>query len=327
VSQRIVVYGSDSGLEIWAPALSQIPGYEACCVAEHSSDNILAGLLRARSLGDVRRAARGARAIVAISALLGALVAVTGSRSPVVAIDVGAVRLAQTHRRVGRLPVALVLRLPTLVVGVSEAHGKALEALRPRRIRVVRQPARQPGCRWDPNRRAPYVLTVGTSGRDLGLLSEAARGLPFDALIVEGGWELVPARARSIPEDVPSNVKVQGRVDRDEYLRLLAGASAVVLPLQQSDYPVGITVLLDAMAAGVPVVATAVHSIAEYQGDETAFLVPAGDAAALAVALRVAVEDHDRATEVAEAARHHVARIAAPEVVGAQFAGILAGLA
>lgn len=191
---------------------------------------------------------------------------------------------------------------------------------------MIRQPMRPPPCAWQPDRRAPYVVSVGSSGRDLGSLCAAAWGLPFSVRIIEGGRELVPAVRTRMTDQLPSNVKRYGRVAWDVYLRLLAGASAVVLPLRYSDYPVGVTVLLDAMAAGIPVVATAVPSVTDYQGESTAFMVPVGDASALASALRVAVEDRDQATRVAEAARRHLERIVAPELIAAQFAGVLGEL-
>jgi glycosyltransferase involved in cell wall biosynthesis len=325
VSRRVVVFGSNSGLAIWGPSLVNIPGFDAECVPGPSSARSTLRLPFVNLLREVRRASSGADAVIVVSALLAACVAATENRTPVVAIDVGAARLAETHQRLGRWPMAILLGLPTVIVGVTAAHAAALSAIGSGsgRVAVVRQPARPPACSWRPNRSSPYVVSVGRSGRDLGLLSAAAVGLPFDVRIVEGGRELVPGPGTKLPDPLPSNVKRHGRVTWDTYLRLLEGASAVVLPLRYSDYPVGVTVLLDAMAAGIPVVATAVPSVTEYQAEATAFTVPVGDATALARTLLMVVEDRDQAASVAETGRRHLEAIAAPSVVAARFATVL----
>jgi glycosyltransferase involved in cell wall biosynthesis len=327
MSGRIVAFGSDSGLDIWGSSLSLIPGFETECVRDNSSDQRSSWLSVPDALREVRRAAKRADAVIAISSLLGACLAATRPGSPVVAIDVAAARVAATHRHLGPLSMTLMLRLPRLVVGVTTAHGAALAELRPRGIHVVRQPARPPACAWEPDRVDPYVLSVGGSGRDLGMLVDAARRLPFRVDIIEGGNELVPAPGTGLPVEHPPNVKHYGRVGRDAYLQLLSGASAVVLPLRYSAYPVGVTVLLDAMATGIPVVATEVPSVMEYQGEGTAFTVPVGDTRALTEALCIAVDDRDRAGRVAEAGQSHLAQISAPSVVAARFADVLRELA
>jgi glycosyltransferase involved in cell wall biosynthesis len=64
--------------------------------------------------------------------------------------------------------------------------------------------------------------------------------------------------------------------------------------------------LLEAMAAGVPVVATRVHGIPEIVDDSTAQLVPPGEPRALAHAISVLVDDPALAADQAHAARRRV---------------------
>ena len=64
--------------------------------------------------------------------------------------------------------------------------------------------------------------------------------------------------------------------------------------------------LLEAMATGVPVVATAVGGVPEVAPPGTAELVGAGDHEALAAAILRLAEDPGRASRQATAARRHV---------------------
>ncbi len=73
---------------------------------------------------------------------------------------------------------------------------------------------------------------------------------------------------------------------------------------------------VEALAAGLPVVATGSGALAELEGDVT--LVAAGDVAALATAARAVVEDPDAGAAALTAAR----RRAAPEVVAPRLAAL-----
>jgi hypothetical protein len=323
--RRVVVYGSDSGFRIWGQAVNAIPGYEAVWAEYPASSAGPLNPVPLSSIRSMRRAAHDADAILSLSTLLGAAAAVTTRRVPVVAIDVGAARLAEIYGpRVGRLAAILARPLAALIA-LTTAHAALLDTIvaGPRHARVVHQPASSPAYPWEPDRYTPYLLCAGSSGRDLGLLCDAARDLTIEVRLIEGGRELIPARGTRVPATYPANVIRYGAVSRQTYLGLLRGATALVHPLPRSDYPVGITVLLDAMAAGVPVVATDVSSVREYQGDGTAAIVPAGDAAAMAEVMRRVAADEPWAQSLSEAARRHVERIASPAVVGVQLGAIL----
>jgi phosphatidylinositol alpha-mannosyltransferase len=67
-------------------------------------------------------------------------------------------------------------------------------------------------------------------------------------------------------------------------------------------------ILTEAMAAGAPVVASALDSFRRVLDDGRAgLLTPPGDAVALAAALRELLEDHERRARLAAAARERVA--------------------
>jgi glycosyltransferase involved in cell wall biosynthesis len=87
-----------------------------------------------------------------------------------------------------------------------------------------------------------------------------------------------------------------------ELLALYRGASLLLLPMLDC---VGNSVLLEAVACGLPVVATDVGAIPEYVRPEFADLLPPGDDAGLAEAvLRVAGDPRERARRSAAARRH-----------------------
>ncbi len=97
----------------------------------------------------------------------------------------------------------------------------------------------------------------------------------------------------------------------------LARADVLVVPSRAERTPLAI---MEAMAEGIPVVATDVGGVAELVLDrETGWLIPPGDPAALTGALTDIAAEPDRALEIAARARAHVA---------AEFslAGTLAGV-
>ena len=97
-------------------------------------------------------------------------------------------------------------------------------------------------------------------------------------------------------------VRVLGR--RDDLPALMRLADVFVLPSRWEGTP---NVLLEAAAAGTPIVATAVDGTAEvFTHGETARLVPVGDADALAVELRWTLDHPADAAAMAERAREKV---------------------
>ncbi|MDB6452902.1 glycosyltransferase [Falsirhodobacter sp. 20TX0035] len=99
----------------------------------------------------------------------------------------------------------------------------------------------------------------------------------------------------------PEEARIRGRIARhgvraeilgpsDDVPGLMAGADVMVLPSAFEGLPL---VVLEAMAAGCPVVATRIGGVTEALGDDHPWLVPAGDARALAAALAEALDRPD----------------------------------
>lgn len=126
-----------------------------------------------------------------------------------------------------------------------------------------------------------YVLAAGRSGRDYGTLFDAVRGQDIRVRVVCDSSDALAGL------DVPPNVVVLRNCYGGAYLRELAGASIVAVPLAVDNISAGQMVMIQAMALGKPVVVTRTPTIEEYVTDnEQAVLVPRGDA----IALRSAIE-------------------------------------
>jgi glycosyltransferase involved in cell wall biosynthesis len=136
----------------------------------------------------------------------------------------------------------------------------------------------------------PYLLAVGTlePRKNHARLIRAFRAarLPGLTLRIAGmkGWlcDEVFAEAARTP-----GVELLGHVGESELERLVAGASAVVYPTLAEGF--GLPVL-EAMAAGRPVLTSSVEPLASLAG-EAALLVDPGDVAALTDGLRRIVAD------------------------------------
>lgn len=116
--------------------------------------------------------------------------------------------------------------------------------------------------------------------------------------------ERVSRRCREL--GVEANVEMVGPVSDEERLRMLAGASALLMPSRFEGFGM---VAAEAMAAGVPVVATAAGSLPEVVDPPNGgLLVPPGDAAALAEAVDALLQDPSRRASLSVSARSSAQR-------------------
>ena len=142
--------------------------------------------------------------------------------------------------------------------------------------------------------------------KDHQLLLEALIGIrsPYHLLLVGDGpgRSQVEAQARALGLN---NIEFLGT--RDDVPDLLARSQVFVLPTKWEGFPISI---LEAMRAGLPVVASDVGGVREAVGEgETGFLVPRGDAAGLRARLEALLENPDlRARLGAEGRRRYEAR-------------------
>lgn len=157
----------------------------------------------------------------------------------------------------------------------------------------------------------PHLVAVGRLSAQKGFallveaLAMAAPGLPGLHLTLVGDGEL--------RGDITSMVARHGLSDRVAFAgwqdeagvrAAMERATALVLPSFAEGLPM---VMMESMAMGRPVIATTIAGVPELVTAETGWLVPAGDAGALAGAIAtLAATPADRLTAMGQAARDRV---------------------
>ena len=220
--------------------------------------------------------------------------------------------------------------------------GNALQArLRLSPVRRIIAVSREVQSRYRELGIPAAKLTVVSNGirlpatvplRDASLRAELLRGRP-DFLVLtparlheQKGHAFLLAAACLVPDvtfvlagDGPLRGELERRArelgvagrcvflgQRDDVPALLAAADLFLLPSLYEGLPVSV---LEAMAAGCPIVATAIGGTDEAVSDgETGLLVPPGDPAALAAAIRRLRADPGLASRLARAGRERVGR-------------------
>lgn len=182
----------------------------------------------------------------------------------------------------------------------------------------------------DPN--SPWV--VGMVARMDGAKDHASLIRAFSALPEWLGGRRIVLRLvgdgllRSEFERSTESLGVAGRVEflgnRDDVPALLGGFDVYVFSTTR-DEGFGIA-LIEAMAAGVPVVATDVPPCREVTGEgESAILVPPHDAEALARAIRALIEDESRRELLGVAGRQRATRLFDLSVTATRWLAAIGG--
>jgi glycosyltransferase involved in cell wall biosynthesis len=196
--------------------------------------------------------------------------------------------------------------------------------LAPERLLVVPNPA--PPLPTLPSRAAARAA-LGLDGPALGfagrLTAQKALGDACAALARVPGVRLLllgdgPERAalatRARELGVDDRVDFLGAGTRDDVLRLFRAVDAVLLASAWENLP---HTVLEALAVGTPVVATAVGGVPEVVRDgENGLLVPAGDVAALAAAMERVVREPGLRETLAAAAQGSVESLGEPRILG-----------
>lgn len=209
--------------------------------------------------------------------------------------------------------LAMLLDRAALVVTVSDYSVRFLRERYPQPAPKVRRVyngidlARFRRAEPDPQR--PLILAVGRyiEKKGFGHLVAACRKLgdrPFECRIVGQGPLEEELRAAAAGDD---RIQITGPKSEREIADLLARTSVFALPCVdeisggRDNLP---TVIMEAMAAAVPVVSTPVAGVPEMVLDgKTGRLVPPRDAAALADAIAGFLDDPAQAVGMGEAGR------------------------
>lgn len=225
--------------------------------------------------------------------------------------------------------VRLVSRLThdTITIGPSSAAALASLGVEAEWVMNPVRAGVSDGRRPERSSEALRVLFAGTYGERKGTpaLLRAVRRARDSGVSVElvlAGKEEhrgEEAALRSLAAELELNgaVRFAGVVGWERLVELYGEADAFCLPSERDGVPMA---LLEAMAAGLPVVATGVGGIGDVVLDgETGVLVEPGDPVAVADALSSLAGSEDLRRRLGDAGRARVEALAAPSVLTARW--------
>jgi glycosyltransferase involved in cell wall biosynthesis len=211
----------------------------------------------------------------------------------------------------------LMRPLTTMTICVSDTErtaGLAMRTCSNARTTVIKNAVELRAARTEPEALPPLVLSVGRlkAPKDFSTLVRAMASLPSGSchLRIAGDG---PERA-ALSEEI-GRLQLDGVVellgDRDDIGELLRRSHLFVLSSRSEGMPMSV---LEAMASGVPVVASAVGGIPELVVDEeTGLLVEPGDPRGLATAISRLLEDRELRQRFAAAGHDRAQRLFDPE--------------
>jgi glycosyltransferase involved in cell wall biosynthesis len=154
-----------------------------------------------------------------------------------------------------------------------------------------------------------------TEQKSLGRALEAVVGADGVQLVIAGeGPDRKQLEERAAELGIAARVSFLGAQPREQIVELFRAADAAILSSSWENFP---HTVVEALAAGTPVLAMAVGGVAEVVRDgENGLLVPAGDTAALGEAVRRYFGDESLRERLRGAAAGSVARYAPERVLG-----------
>jgi glycosyltransferase involved in cell wall biosynthesis len=173
-------------------------------------------------------------------------------------------------------------------------------------------------ARTDPGNEPPlFLFSAGTEALRKGydVLLDAIEAMRQDDATVRFRFIAAPPR---VVEEIAARglaevVETTGTLQHAEMVQQYLACDAFVLPSRAEGFP---NAMLEAMATGLPVVATPVGAIPDVlQDGVTGFIVPVGDAAALRQAIETLAGDASLRQRMGQAARQHVLQTFTPEQV------------
>ena len=147
------------------------------------------------------------------------------------------------------------------------------------------------------------IVSAGMERRDYQTLFQSLDGLDFQLELGIGSpW----SRFRLKKMDIPSYAKNAFR-SRLELRSLFQRAGAVVLPLIDTPFQAGISIMLEAAACGAPLIVTKTQGLRHvFQASKDALLVPAKDSNALREAILKLSNKRELAESLGQNARQKV---------------------
>jgi glycosyltransferase involved in cell wall biosynthesis len=151
------------------------------------------------------------------------------------------------------------------------------------------------------------VVSVGRELRDYPTLFQAMAATQVPVTVVASSpWSR--REDQTAGRAIPANVTLRKGLSSVELRELYRQAAVVVVPLQNVDWPAGVTSLFEAQACGRPVVISASEGIQDSLEPGTVVMVPCGDAAALRAAVLRLLAQPAEAAAMGRAGRAAVLR-------------------
>ncbi len=196
-------------------------------------------------------------------------------------------------RRAPRLVQAILTRAGAVTVLSDEVHASAL-SLGAQRVCLLPNPVRlrAPATGLAERTQALFAGEIGyRKGVDVLLKAWAAvhDARPDVSLLLLG-----PVTEPALVESLPAGVRLGGSLPHPAVMEALNASCLALLPSRSEAMPVFV---LEAMAAGVPVVATRVGAVETILGD-AGVIVPVGDSDALAAAIIGLLDDPGKIDEM-----------------------------
>jgi glycosyltransferase involved in cell wall biosynthesis len=212
--------------------------------------------------------------------------------------------------RGGRGLIRFFLSRADAVVVLSERWREWVLSVVPgARVSCVPNPIPEPTAAAGDGRRAggKVVLFLGRLDRNKGIydllevISALRSPIPEVRLVCAGDGELDEVKRRAAELGIEDSVTMTGWIGAEEKAQWLARADVFVLPSYAEGLPMSV---LEAMAAGMPVLASAVGGIPDVIADGVnGFLTAPGDKAMLERMLRRLLHDRALRARVGAAAR------------------------
>jgi len=203
-----------------------------------------------------------------------------------------------SHPRV----VAAVLSRADVIIALGPAFRQLLPQNLRRKVVVVPKAATAPtGPAWAAGSNGPVALFAGAVGRRKGV-DVLAQAWPLVREISPNARLEIAGPPDDVAPAPVAGIEWLGSRPRDEIQRRLTACRLAVLPSRHEAMPM---FLLEAMAAGRPVVSTPVGDIADLVAD-TGLIVEPGDVAGLAAALIRLLTEPDTASRLGTLARERV---------------------
>lgn len=215
--------------------------------------------------------------------------------------------------RIDRWLLEVACRRSRVIVCVSDAMAASLKAMLPgieAKVHVVRNGVddvflavpREARAENAPVRIGAIGSLIPRKGFDVLLRAiHHMRHVPAELTIVGAGPEKNALMAQVVALGVEERVTFAGELPPADVPEFLASLDIFVLSSRSEGRP---NVVIEALAAGLPVVSTDLPGVAGLIGDTTGWRVPTDDAVALGAALDDACSDTDRLARMGASARN-----------------------